>query len=184
LPVACPVCKQDSAQFNRIDKATLDTLVPLEGGSEEETSFDGVKLRWTEEAKKLLRTVPSGYDRRRAKARMEKLARVRGLATVSQTIALEITTETAAPPVPAQRQEARDSAATLAWTPEAEQRLARVPAGFMRNMTRTRIEQLAQERGQTVVTLDAAEEAIGMARQLMQESIGAYMQGTATQRQQ
>jgi hypothetical protein len=178
------VCKQDGAQFNQIDKATLEALVPLEGGSEEETSFDGVKLRWTDEAKKLLRTVPSGYDRRRAKARMEKLARVRGLATVSKAIALEITAETSAPAVIAQAPNAPDSAATLAWTPEAEQRLARVPAGFMRNMTRTRIEHLAQEKGQTVVTLDTAEAAISMARQLMQESIGAYMQGATTQRPQ
>jgi hypothetical protein len=181
-PLSCPVCKQDGAQFNRIDKATIDSLVPLEGGSAEETSFDGVKLRWTDEAKTLLRTVPSGYDRRRAKARMEKLARVRGLATVSKAIALEITTETSTPVVTAQTQQASDSAATLTWTPEAEQRLTRVPAGFMRDMTRSRIENLAHEKGETVVTLDTAEEAIGMARQLMQASIGAYMQGTATQR--
>jgi nucleotide-binding universal stress UspA family protein len=184
LPHACPVCKQGGAQFNKIDRATLDSLVPLEGGSAEETSFDGVKLRWTEEARKLLRTVPSGYDRRRAKARMEKLARVRGLATVSKAIALEITGETSGAPVAAQQENAPDTAATLTWTPEAEQRLARVPAGFMRNMTRARIESLACEKGHTVVTLDIAEEAIGMARQLMQASIGAYMQGAAAQRDQ
>jgi nucleotide-binding universal stress UspA family protein len=182
-PLSCPVCKQDGARFNKIDKTTLDALVPLEGGIEEETSFDGTKLRWTDEAKKLLRTVPSGYDRRRAKARMEKLARVRGLAMVSKAIALEITAETSAPAVAAQAAQ-HDSVATLTWTPEAEQRLTRVPAGFMRNMTRSRIEALAQEKGQTVVTLETAEEAISTARQLMQESIGAYMQGTATQHQQ
>jgi hypothetical protein len=184
LPHACPVCKQDGTQFNKIDRATLDSLVPLEGGSEEEASFDGVKLRWTDEARKLLRTVPSGYDRRRAKARMEKLARVRGLATVSKAIASEITGETSETSIATQAENAPDSAATLTWTPEAEQRLARVPAGFMRNMTRTRIENLAGEKGHTVVTLDIAEEAIGMARQLMQASIGAYMQGSATQRGQ
>jgi hypothetical protein len=183
-PLSCPVCKQGGAQFNKIDKATLDALVPLEGGSAEETSFDGVKLRWTEEAKTLLRTVPSGYDRRRAKARMEKLARVRGLATVSKAIALEITTETATPVVATHTQPAPDNGATLTWTPEAEQRLTRVPAGFMRNMTRSRIENLAHEKGQTVVTLETAEAAIAMARQLMQASIGAYMQGTTTQRPQ
>jgi hypothetical protein len=114
---------------------------------------------------------------------MEKLARVRGLATVSKAIALEITAETSAPAVVTQAEQ-HDSAATLTWTPEAEQRLARVPAGFMRNLTRSRIEALAQEKGQTVVTLETAEAAISLARQLMQESIGAYMQGAATQRQQ
>jgi hypothetical protein len=54
----------------------------------------------------------------------------------------------------------------------------------MRNMTRARIESLAGEKGHTLVTLDIAEEAIGMARQLMQASIGAYMQGSTAQRSQ
>jgi nucleotide-binding universal stress UspA family protein len=184
LPLACPVCKQDGVQFNKIDKATLDALVPLEGGVEEETSFDGVKLHWTDEAKKLLRTVPSGYERRRAKARMEKLARVRGFATVSKAVALEIIEEPSGVPTVAAAENGHETPATLTWTPEAEQRLARVPGGFMRNMTRTRIETLAHEQGQTLVTLAIAEEAIGMARQLMQASIGAYMQGSTAQRDQ
>lgn len=175
-PAACPVCKQDGAQFSQIDQATLDTLVPLEGGSEEEAGFDGVKLRWTEEARQLLRTVPSGYERRRAKARMEKLARVRGLATVTRAIALDIATDgQAVPSAPAATGDS-ETAATLTWTDAAEQRLARVPTGFMRNMTRTRVENLAREQGLTTVTLETAEEAINMARQLMQETIGAYMQ--------
>jgi nucleotide-binding universal stress UspA family protein len=189
-PALCPVCQQDSAQFSKIDKATLDSLVELEGGMQEETGFDGVKLRWTDDAKKSLRTVPSGYERRRAKARMEKLARVQGLATVTTAVAQQIINESAAPlsaaPVasapPVAAEQATETVSRLSWTPEAEARLARVPAGFMRDMTRTRVEDLAQEKGQAVVTLDITEEAIGMARQLMQESIGAYMQGSDAQR--
>lgn len=184
-PALCPVCQQDGARFSKIDQATLDSLVELEGGLEEETGFDGVKLRWTDEAKKSLRTVPSGYERRRAKARMEKLARVQGLATVTSVVAQQIISESTAPlsaaPVAAAEQ-ATETVARLTWTPQAETRLARVPAGFMRDMTRTRVENLAQEKGQTVVTLETTEEAIGMARQLMQESIGTYMQGAAAQR--
>jgi nucleotide-binding universal stress UspA family protein/predicted Zn-ribbon and HTH transcriptional regulator len=187
-PERCPVCQQDGAQFNRIDKETLDALVALEGGLQEETSFDGVKLRWTDEAKKSLRTVPSGYERRRAKARMEKLARVQGLATVTTAVAQQIITESVAPlvvtaPVAqgvAQSEQQTVSDSGLAWTPQAETRLARVPAGFMRDMTQTRVENLAQEKGQTLVTLETTEEAIAMARQLMQESIGAYMQDPAS----
>jgi nucleotide-binding universal stress UspA family protein len=176
-PSACPVCKQDGGQFNQVDKAALDALVPLEGGLEAETGFDGVKLHWTEEARQLLRTVPSGYERRRAKARMEKLARVRGLATITRAIAQEITGDGQTTPVAAPAENGPAAAPTLPWTPEAEQRLARVPAGFMRNMTRTRVETLAREQGLTTVTLEITEAAIGLARQLMQETIGAYMQG-------
>jgi nucleotide-binding universal stress UspA family protein len=180
-PPACPVCKQDGAQFTQIDQTMLDSLVPLEGGIEEETGFDGIKLRWTDEARKLLRTVPSGYERRRAKARMEKLARVRGLATVTKAVAQEITGAPQAPAPTPPSANGPEAAVLLTWTPEAEQRLARVPAGFMRSMTQTRIENLARDKGLTVVTLETAEEAIGLARQQMQETIGAYMQGTAAQ---
>ncbi|MGQ4806903.1 Light-independent protochlorophyllide reductase subunit B [Candidatus Entotheonellaceae bacterium PAL068K] len=182
-PSSCPVCEQDRGQFSRIDKETLNALVPLEGGIEEETGFDGVKLRWTAEARKMLRTVPSGYERRRAKARMEKLARVRGLATVTKAVALEITGDRAAPATTAPADYGREAEATLPWTPEAEQRLSRVPAGFMRTMTRTRVENLAREQGLDEVTLETTETAIAMARQLMQDSIGAYMQDPAAARQ-
>ena len=185
-PDVCPVCKANGSQFSTINQETLAALAPLEGGMEEEASFDGVKVRWTDEAKKLLRTVESGYERRRAKARMEKLARVQSGGMVTKAVALEITGEQktiAAAPAMATDNE---SAATMAWTQDAEQRLARVPAGFMRDMTRTRIEDLARSKGVVEVTLAIAEEAIANARQLMQETIGAYMQnkngGAAQQR--
>jgi hypothetical protein len=50
----------------------------------------------------------------------------------------------------------------------------------MREMTRTRIEDLAREQGVEVVTLETAEQAIAKARELMQDTIGAYMQNSAT----
>ncbi len=182
-PEICPVCKANGSQFSKIDQEMLDSLAPLEGGLEEETSFDGVKVRWTDEAKKLLRTVESGYERRRAKARMEKLARVQGGGMVTAAVALEITGEQKAIPATPDLEAGSDAAATMVWTPDAEQRLARVPGGFMRDMTRTRIEDLAREKGAAEVTLALAEEAIGQARQVMQETIGAYMQNTETARQ-
>jgi hypothetical protein len=125
--------------------------------------------------------VESGYERRRAKARMEKLARVQSGGMVTQAVALTITGEQTAMTVTPEANTRDDAAATMAWTPEAAQRLARVPAGFMRDMTRTRIEDLAREKGADEVTLALAEEAIAQARQLMQETIGAYMQPQPTE---
>ena len=186
VPQICPVCKQIREQFSKIDQETLSSLVPLEGGLEEETTFDGVKLRWTDEAKKLLRTVPSGYERRRAKARMEKLARTKRLGMITKEIAQEIAgadRNPVAAAADATSIPAAESEATMTWTPDAKQRLARVPAGFMRNMTRDRIESLAKEKGLEIVSLDTAEEAIGMARQTMHDTIGAYMQNTEAMRQ-
>jgi nucleotide-binding universal stress UspA family protein len=182
-PEVCPVCKASGSQFSTLNQETLDSLVPLEGGMEEETSFDGVKVRWTDEAKKLLRTVASGYERRRAKARMEKLARVQGGGMVTKAVALEIIGERDAMTAVPEANHSDHTAATMIWTSDAELRLARVPAGFMRDMTRTRIEDLAQSKGAKEVTLAIAEEAIANARQLMQETIGAYMQNSEAMRQ-
>ena len=42
---------------------------------------------------------------------------------------------------------------TFAWTDEAKQRIFRVPAGFMRNKTQERIEELARERGAATIDL-------------------------------
>ncbi len=179
-PELCPVCKESGSQFSVINQEALESLAPLEGGMEEEASFDGVKIRWTDEAKKLLRTVESGYERRRAKARMEKLARVQGGGMVTKAVALEITGEQKTIPATPEADNGDNAEATMTWAEDAQQRLARVPAGFMRDMTRTRIEDLAQEKGADVVTLAIAEEAIAHARQLMQETIGAYMQNRET----
>ncbi|GEM_PF-463232 len=60
----------------------------------------------------------------------------------------------------------------MAWTDEAKDRLVRVPEGFMRNMTRTRIEEFAKERGINLITLEIAEDAIGKARMTMTGMMG------------
>ncbi|MBT5809287.1 MAG: hypothetical protein HOI19_02885, partial [Rhodospirillaceae bacterium] len=44
------------------------------------------------------------------------------------------------------------------WSPEAETRLARVPEGFMREMTRKRVEAFARDAGEKTITLDLVEE--------------------------
>ncbi len=42
----------------------------------------------------------------------------------------------------------------LTWTPEAQLRLGRVPAGMMRDMTRQRVERLAHQMDRSEVTVD------------------------------
>lgn len=55
----------------------------------------------------------------------------------------------------------------IKWTEEAKKRLERVPQGFMRNMTQSRIEKFAQEKGSPIITLEIAEEVTGEARKAM-----------------
>src|SRR5438309_2048755 len=61
------------------------------------------------------------------------------------------------------------------WTEEATARLGRVPAGFMRDMTREEVERVATEKGATTIDLALCEEGIGHARQTMNEVIAGYV---------
>ncbi len=47
--------------------------------------------------------------------------------------------------------------ASLTWTPDAEARLQQVPEGVMRELTRQRVEKLARQQSQAVVTVELME---------------------------
>ena len=66
----------------------------------------------------------------------------------------------AEPPVTATESSAPPAAAPAnpTWTAQAETRLAKVPAGFMRDMTRQRVETYAREAGAQTITLELVEE--------------------------
>jgi hypothetical protein len=63
---------------------------------------------------------------------------------------------------------------TFEWTGDAAQRILRVPAGFMRNKTQERIEELARQRGAGAVDLALVEEGIEIGKRLMAEMIAKY----------
>jgi nucleotide-binding universal stress UspA family protein len=203
-PVKCPVCSSGAERFVKIDPATVEAMVAEEGGIESEESFDGVKLKWTLEAKEELRRVPVAYMRRRAKARIEKTARVRKLSTITRDFVLPIVHESivegeaiGASPTHGENgsqnghgrsgEPVAAGAASLAavetvqlgtftWTQDALNRLNRVPEGFMRDMTREKIEDYARQYDVYVVTLEVAEKGIEVGRQLMAEMIAGYSQ--------
>jgi hypothetical protein len=141
-------------------------IAEVEGGLEEETTYDGRKLRWSEDARKGLWTMKNAYQRRRVKARVEKRARMMKLDTITLGFAREVIEEETGTPLeigtaPAPgiaraeapgeaRLIARDDKknpliSTFEWTDDAAQRILRVPAGFMRNKTQERVEALARE---------------------------------------
>ena len=151
-PSQCPVCGAGAEEFEALDVAALRAAAGQEGDAAE-TGFDGHKLGWTLEARRLLQQLPAGYLRRRVKAMVEKQARTRRLPA--------ITAEVAEPFVgPSWRRwtRARDrtgplgveahtgphvSPRRLPWSAEAEERLDRIPAGFLRNLAAEQIERLA-----------------------------------------
>ncbi|MFB3817133.1 MAG: universal stress protein [Candidatus Methylomirabilales bacterium] len=189
-PVLCVVCGADRAGFERLDTATIDGLAASEGALQEEATFDGVTLRWTEEANRILRLVPSGYLRRRAKARIEKAARVQAAEVIGRELAWPIAAEMLEDQVGMQERDTltpeqhllRAARATgraedlFTWTPEAEARLLRVPEGYMRTMTRKRVEEVAAQRATREITLPVVEAGIEAGKAMMARLLEAYNQ--------
>ncbi|MCH8276201.1 MAG: universal stress protein, partial [Bacteroidetes bacterium] len=81
-PTKCTVCSAQPDQIRKLDREVIEKLGLLEGAIHEEKSFDDVKIKWTNEARELVRSLPDGYQRRRAKAQIEKRARVQRIYTI------------------------------------------------------------------------------------------------------
>ncbi len=80
-PEKCTVC--GARDFELVTPEMMAAMAELEGGVEEETTYDGRKLAWTQDAKKALRAIDDRYQRRRAKARIEKAAHGRRMDPVT-----------------------------------------------------------------------------------------------------
>ncbi len=172
-PEACPVC--DGTTFQRVDKEAMIAAATKEGDIEEEEAFDGFKVKWTAEAKEVLNRVPKGYERRRVKARIEKIARVQRLPSITRDFAdtnldeaygpvAEVVSDTAPPSKPA-------GESPLIWTDEAVTRMERVPGGFMRMMARTKVEEFARKIRAETITGDVAEGGLVDARMMMNQAL-------------
>ncbi len=197
-PVRCGVCGSDS--FEQITEEMLERIAEMEGGLEVETTYDGRKLKWTADARLALKTIEDAYRRRRAKARIEKKARMSKLPTVTFEFArVMIEDETGEPVTIEAREQATEAngngaAETSAderkliardddrvpllsnheWTAEAVERILRVPAGFMRDRTQERVELVAREKHVSRIGIKTVEEGIELGRELMEQMIAAY----------
>jgi hypothetical protein len=190
--VRCTVC--GASDFEVISREMIERIAEVEGGLEEETTYDGRKLRWTEEARKGLWTMKNAYQRRRVKARVEKSARMKRLDAITLDFARQVIEEetgspldikapsvekTAPPSVSEPGLIARDDRknpliSTFNWTDDAVQRIFRVPAGFMRNKTQERVEELARERAAAAIDLALVEDGIELGKKMMAEMIATY----------
>jgi hypothetical protein len=189
-PVRCTVC--GATDFEVISREMIERIAAVEGGLQEETTYDGRKLRWSEDARKGLWTMKNAYQRRRVKARVEKRARMMKLDAITLDFARQVIEEETGTPLEIgttrttttgdaadKRLVARDDKknpliSTFEWTADAAQRVLRVPAGYMRNKTQERIEELAQERAASTIDLALVEEGIELGKKMMAEMIAAY----------
>ncbi len=189
-PVMCVVCGAERAMFEKLDTVTVEALAASEGSIQEEETFDGKKLRWTDEANRVLRMAPSGYLRRRAKARIEKAARVQQAEAIGKDLAWPIVAEVLEDQIETQGRDAmtpeqhllRATRATgraddlFTWTEEAQARLDRVPEGYMRTMTKKRVEEAAAQRATREITLEVVEAGIESGKHMMAKLLEAYNQ--------
>lgn len=216
-PEVCTVC--GGSEFQLVTPEVLEQIAAAEGGIEEETTYDGRKLAWTQEARAALRAIADKYQRRRAKARIEKAARGKRLDPITLDLARHYIEEetgvlykSAAPAAgdaasgngaaagngaagngtggngtagddPELKILARDAKnnpliSRFDWSDDAIARVLRVPAGFMRDRTQGRVEELAEERGAAAIDLQLVEDGIEHGRRMMAEMMG---QATAAQ---
>jgi nucleotide-binding universal stress UspA family protein len=164
-PVQCPICNAGGEQFKFLDKTIFEAAAKAEGGLETETAYDDVQLQWTDEARKVLRMIPPGFQRRRAKAKVDKTGRKKGLTVITKEFAVPllesdglVLTEVLA-------------VDKLNWTPEAIARLEKVPMGYMRDCTRGIIEQHAKKVGADTVTIEVANTGIEESKRAMEEAM-------------
>ena len=95
--VKCTVC--GATDFEVISQEMIEKIAAAEGGLEEETTYDGRKLRWSEDSRKGLWTMKNAYQRRRVKARVEKRARMNRLDTITLEFARQVIEEETGTPL-------------------------------------------------------------------------------------
>jgi hypothetical protein len=189
-PQRCPVCDSDAGSFERLDSDAIRAAAAGEGDAAQ-VAFDGAKLGWTVEARRLLQQLPAGYLRRRVKAIVEKHARTRRLPAITAEVAepfvapeldaLDVDAGPHRAPLGVERHTGPqvDQRRRLAWTDEADDRIERIPAGFLRNLATEQIERLAVALGAPEVGVLHVEAGIAEARARMQRD-GATTDSAAT----
>src|SRR5438094_4001449 len=96
MPVKCPVCGAEGARFKQVDRTIFEAAAKAEGTLETELAYGDVPMQWTKDAKEAIRAVPAGFQRRRAKAKIEKTARKLGMTTITLEYAGPVIQEAAA----------------------------------------------------------------------------------------
>jgi nucleotide-binding universal stress UspA family protein len=193
-PVKCPVCSADGTKFKQVDKKIFEVAATAEGELETDVAYDDVPMQWTKDAKEAIRAVPAGFQRRRAKARIEKTARKLGMTTITLEYSAPMIKEAAAedytpifsnkgtgtaPAVEEMKTATNgngtnghaESPSPYTWTSEAQARLDRAPEGFMRDCTKSLILKHAEKVGVTVITIEVANEGIEQAKGYMAEAM-------------
>src|SRR5688500_4492444 len=132
--VRCTVC--GAADFEVISQEMIEKIAEVEGGLQEETTYDGRKLRWSEEARKGLWTMKNAYQRRRVKARVEKRARMMKLDAITLDFARQVIEDETGAPLEIQAPAGRVAASAEAGAAERQAEPAAPMGGEARLIAR------------------------------------------------
>ena len=152
-------------------KAMGEIVAAHDAGELKPKPTAGDVLHWSREASALLLHVSDLSVRGNLSMRAEKKARQEKSGMVeARHVQPFLSAETAQSETPAC---ASDGAPALHWHAAAIARLIRVPEGFMRDRCKSTVENHARQNGHAEVTLEVAEEGIGLARGEMERSMKA-----------
>jgi len=138
-----------------------------------EQTFDERTVFWGKEALAVLETIHDESTREHIKLRAEKLALTEKRKTITADFVRRVMGDDNEP-------EEVKSAENIqpCWSEEATQRIERVPAGFMRDASKTRVEEYARREECAEITLEVCEAGLAEARKAMMGAMsGAGMPG-------
>jgi nucleotide-binding universal stress UspA family protein/histone H3/H4 len=126
-----------------------------------EQTFDERTVFWGQEAIEVLETVADETTRGHIKLRAEKLALTEKRKTITADFVRRVMGDDESEEVKP------ETDSQLTWSEEAIKRIERVPEGFMRDTSKTRVEAYAKQQGKTEITLEVCEAGLAEARKAM-----------------
>jgi len=141
-----------------------------------ERTFDNRIIIWGEDAMQALDGIEGEVMREHIKLRTEKLARRQKHTKINAALVRDVMGESDEP----EAKEVVKSSTQLVWNEEALQRIGRVPAGFMRDASRSRVEDYAKREGSAEITLEVCEAGLAEARKAMMGAMTGGVPGGST----
>jgi len=139
-----------------------------------ERTFDNRIIIWGEDAIQALDGIEDEVMREHIKLRTEKLAHREKHTRINASLVRDVMGEEDEP----EAKEVAESSTQPVWNEEALQRIGRVPAGFMRDASRSRVEDYAGREGSAEITLEVCEAGLAEARKdMMGAMTGGGMAG-------
>lgn len=150
------IVEQATESLCPVSKAGSDSVAATQHDADQEDSFaDGI---WSQKALALLNSVTEGTERETIRLKAEKKARQQGSRAIEESHLKSFLSEATVEKVggcPHDHQaESADHAETgdLPWTEEAVEKMNRIPQGFMRDLTRQRVNVFAKKKGYEEIT--------------------------------